>query len=50
MANIILGGYIMSKIQEFHQLHTGKELLILGNAWDLLSALLLEEAGALRTH
>lgn len=45
MANIILGGYIMSKIQEFHQLHTGKELLILGNAWDLLSALLLEEAG-----
>ena len=35
----------MSKIQEFHQLHTDKELLLIGNAWDLLSALLLEEVG-----
>jgi len=45
MTNIVLGGYIMSKIQEFHQLHAGKELLLIGNAWGLLSALLLEEVG-----
>ncbi|MFT4414516.1 isocitrate lyase/PEP mutase family protein [Fredinandcohnia humi] len=35
----------MNKIQEFNELHTSKELLFLGNAWDLLSALTLEKAG-----
>ncbi|KKI91143.1 carboxyphosphonoenolpyruvate phosphonomutase [Bacillus sp. SA1-12] len=35
----------MTKIQEFNKLHTSKELLFLGNAWDLLSALTLEKVG-----
>jgi 2-methylisocitrate lyase-like PEP mutase family enzyme len=35
----------MSKIQEFNELHTSKEILSLGNAWDLLSALKLEKVG-----
>ncbi|MCP3739915.1 isocitrate lyase/PEP mutase family protein [Rossellomorea sp. BNER] len=35
----------MSKIQEFNELHSSKEILFLGNAWDLLSALTLEKAG-----
>jgi 2-methylisocitrate lyase-like PEP mutase family enzyme len=35
----------MIKIQRFNELHKSKELLILGNAWDLLSALILEKAG-----
>lgn len=35
----------MDKIQEFNELHTSSDLLFLGNAWDLLSALLLEKAG-----
>ena len=35
----------MNKIQEFNELHSSKELLFLGNAWDLLSALSLEKAG-----
>ncbi|AZU64753.1 isocitrate lyase/PEP mutase family protein [Neobacillus mesonae] len=35
----------MNKIQEFNGLHSSKELLFLGNAWDLLSALTLEKAG-----
>ncbi|MFM9280752.1 isocitrate lyase/PEP mutase family protein [Paenibacillus jiagnxiensis] len=35
----------MSMIQEFNNLHTSEELLFLGNAWDLLSALTLEKAG-----
>jgi len=35
----------MSKIQEFNDLHSSQELLFLGNAWDLLSALMLEKAG-----
>ncbi|MFF2445525.1 isocitrate lyase/phosphoenolpyruvate mutase family protein [Neobacillus sp. NPDC058068] len=35
----------MNKIQEFNKLHSSKELLFLGNAHDLLSALTLEKAG-----
>ncbi|EHS59856.1 isocitrate lyase/phosphoenolpyruvate mutase family protein [Paenibacillus kribbensis] len=35
----------MSKIQEFKVLHESNELLLLGNAWDLFSALSLEKAG-----
>ncbi|RNB72818.1 isocitrate lyase/PEP mutase family protein [Brevibacillus panacihumi] len=35
----------MNKIQEFNDLHTSNDLLFLGNAWDLLSALTLEKAG-----
>ncbi|MBU9705516.1 isocitrate lyase/phosphoenolpyruvate mutase family protein [Paenibacillus sp. AK121] len=35
----------MNKIQEFNDLHTSEEILFLGNAWDLLSALALEKAG-----
>jgi 2-methylisocitrate lyase-like PEP mutase family enzyme len=35
----------MSKIQEFNALHESNEVLLLGNAWDLLSALSLEKAG-----
>jgi 2-methylisocitrate lyase-like PEP mutase family enzyme len=35
----------MNKIQEFNELHFSKELLFLGNAWDLLSALTFEKAG-----
>ncbi|MBM7585118.1 2-methylisocitrate lyase-like PEP mutase family enzyme [Bacillus pakistanensis] len=35
----------MNKIQEFNELHSSKEMLFLGNAWDLLSALTLEKAG-----
>ncbi|MER2171753.1 MAG: isocitrate lyase/phosphoenolpyruvate mutase family protein, partial [Psychrobacillus psychrodurans] len=35
----------MTKIQEFNDLHTSEELLFLGNAWDLLSALTLEKVG-----
>ncbi|MFB5676836.1 isocitrate lyase/phosphoenolpyruvate mutase family protein [Paenibacillus terreus] len=35
----------MSMIREFNNLHTSEELLFLGNAWDLLSALTLEKTG-----
>ncbi|ASR46515.1 carboxyphosphonoenolpyruvate phosphonomutase [Paenibacillus kribbensis] len=35
----------MNKIQQFNALHTSEELLFLGNAWDLLSAVALEKAG-----
>ncbi|MFJ7735720.1 isocitrate lyase/phosphoenolpyruvate mutase family protein [Lysinibacillus sp. NPDC097287] len=35
----------MTKILEFNQLHASQELLFIGNAWDLLSALTLEKAG-----
>ena len=35
----------MNKIQEFNALHESNEVLLLGNAWDLLSALSLEKAG-----
>lgn len=35
----------MDKIQEFNKLHSSNEILFLGNAWDLLSALTLEKAG-----
>ncbi|MEH7239150.1 isocitrate lyase/PEP mutase family protein [Bacillus sp. JJ1562] len=35
----------MTKIQEFNGLHSSNGLLFLGNAWDLLSALMLEKAG-----
>lgn len=35
----------MSKIQEFYDLHFSQELLFIGNAWDVLSALSLEKAG-----
>ncbi|MEH6938705.1 isocitrate lyase/phosphoenolpyruvate mutase family protein [Bacillus sp. JJ664] len=35
----------MNKIQIFNDLHTSEDLLFLGNAWDLLSALILEKAG-----
>lgn len=35
----------MNKIHQFHALHTSEELLFLGNAWDMLSAVALEKAG-----
>lgn len=35
----------MNKIQEFNKLHTSEDILFLGNAWDLLSALTLEKVG-----
>jgi 2-methylisocitrate lyase-like PEP mutase family enzyme len=35
----------MNKIKIFNELHTTDDLLFLGNAWDLLSALTLERAG-----
>ncbi|WNB92137.1 isocitrate lyase/phosphoenolpyruvate mutase family protein [Bacillus sp. NEB1478] len=35
----------MNKIQEFNRLHNSEEILMLGNAWDLLSALTLEKMG-----
>ncbi len=35
----------MNKIQTFNELHFSGELLFLGNAWDLLSALTLEKVG-----
>jgi len=35
----------MNKIQEFNEMHFSENLLFLGNAWDLLSALTLEKAG-----
>lgn len=37
--------YIMSKIQQFYDLHFSQELLFIGNAWDVISALTLEKAG-----
>lgn len=40
-----LGGNNMNKIQIFNELHSSKEVLFLGNAWDLLSALTLEKVG-----
>lgn len=36
---------MMTNIKEFNELHFSKDLLILGNAWDLLSALILEKSG-----
>lgn len=35
----------MNKFEWFHSLHESDELLLLGNAWDLPSALILEQAG-----
>lgn len=35
----------MNKIQEFKEMHLSDELLFLGNAWDVLSAITLEKAG-----
>lgn len=35
----------MNKIQKFNELHLSEEVLFLGNAWDVLSALALEKAG-----
>lgn len=35
----------MTNIKEFNELHFSKDLLILGNAWDLLSALILDKSG-----
>ena len=35
----------MSKIKEFNALHTTHDILLLGNAWDLFSALTLEKVG-----
>lgn len=35
----------MTTIQQFNELHASQELLFVGNAWDLLSALTLENAG-----
>ncbi|MBD8028256.1 isocitrate lyase/phosphoenolpyruvate mutase family protein [Ureibacillus sp. Re31] len=35
----------MNKIQEFNEMHFSSDILFLGNAWDVLSALLLEKAG-----
>lgn len=32
-------------MKDFNKLHTSEEILFLGNAWDLLSALTLEKAG-----
>jgi 2-methylisocitrate lyase-like PEP mutase family enzyme len=40
-----LGGNKMNKIQKFNELHSSKEVLFLGNAWDILSALTLEKVG-----
>jgi len=37
--------YIMSKIQQFYDLHFSQELLFIGNDWDVISALTLEKAG-----
>lgn len=35
----------MNNIQQFNELHKSEEMLFLGNAWDLLSALTLEKVG-----
>ncbi|MFB9326155.1 isocitrate lyase/phosphoenolpyruvate mutase family protein [Paenibacillus aurantiacus] len=35
----------MSRIRQFQDLHHGEELLFLGNAWDVMSALALAKAG-----
>lgn len=35
----------MSKINEFNALHSTQNILLLGNAWDILSALTLEKVG-----
>jgi len=35
----------MSNIQTFQDLHTTEDVLFLGNAWDVLSAMILEKAG-----
>ncbi|MFJ7667223.1 isocitrate lyase/phosphoenolpyruvate mutase family protein [Lysinibacillus sp. NPDC097195] len=35
----------MTKIQEFNALHATQDILLLGNTWDLLSALTLERVG-----
>lgn len=35
----------MNRIQTFSNLHYGEELLFLGNAWDVMSAMALEKAG-----
>lgn len=35
----------MNMMKEFKELHFSDDLLFLGNAWDLLSALTLEKAG-----
>ncbi|MEK3952309.1 isocitrate lyase/PEP mutase family protein [Psychrobacillus sp. FSL K6-1464] len=35
----------MNLIEEFNKLHSSEEILFLGNAWDLLSALTLEKVG-----
>jgi 2-methylisocitrate lyase-like PEP mutase family enzyme len=35
----------MNYIQQFKELNQSEEILFLGNAWDLLSALALEKAG-----
>ncbi|WP_449620951.1 isocitrate lyase/PEP mutase family protein [Robertmurraya sp. Marseille-Q9965] len=35
----------MNKIQQFNELHLLEEVLFLGNAWDVLSAMSLEKAG-----
>lgn len=35
----------MNRIQGFNRLHNSEEILFLGNAWDLLSALTLEKMG-----
>lgn len=35
----------MNNIQDFNELHFTEDLLFIGNAWDLLSALTLEKAG-----
>ena len=34
-----------SKAEQFHRLHTAPEILILPNAWDVASALILAESG-----
>lgn len=35
----------MNKIQEFNEMHFSKDILFLGNAWDLLSALMHQKVG-----
>ncbi|MGW4423544.1 isocitrate lyase/PEP mutase family protein [Streptosporangium sp. NPDC004631] len=37
---------LRDKAELFHSLHTGGEVLVLANAWDVASACLVEEAGA----
>ena len=35
----------MNKLLEFKAMHQQDELLLIGNAWDVLSAIILQQAG-----